>query len=248
MWTVGDRVLSLGRPHAASSSCGGGSDTAPLESMVTSKSPGLTASLRPTGMLATTPSVDAETTVSIFMADSTTMGSPAATASPTAILTSTTTPGIGAPTLPTSPGAALGRVTRLDAADVSTRLTERGKPLSSKKTSRVPVASSKSPKPINLTVTLTPWPKDRSISSPKSIGSTKARVGNDDRSPNSPTAAMNSSKTLGYMTALINCWSSISTPCFSSSLTRSASRSTGASSAPGRPTNVSSVLPAPAKI
>ena len=51
------------------------------------------------------PPTEAARTVSIFIADSTTIGSPALTESPTATFTSTTTPGIGAPD-----GADLGRV------------------------------------------------------------------------------------------------------------------------------------------
>ena len=107
-----------------------------------------------------TPSIEAAQTVSIFIADSTTMGSPAETASPTATFTSTTTPGIGAPTAPICDESAFGRTTTFDEAVSSRRLTERGKPLTSKKHSRVPVASSRSPSPMSLTFTFTPWPKD----------------------------------------------------------------------------------------
>merc|ERR1711861_41610 len=68
--------------------------------MVTSKSPGCNASPIATETPDTMPSTDATQTVSIFIADSTTIGSPALTESPTATLTSTTTPVIGAPTAP----------------------------------------------------------------------------------------------------------------------------------------------------
>eukprot|EP00962_Isochrysis_galbana_P044851 scaffold17500_cov126-Isochrysis_galbana.AAC.1 len=45
------------------------------------------------------------------MADSTTMGTPASTWSPALALTSKTTPGMGAPTDPTTPGTAFSRFT-----------------------------------------------------------------------------------------------------------------------------------------
>ena len=47
--------------------------------------------------------------------------------------TSTTTPGIGAPTAPIWDESAFGRTTTFDEAVSSRRLTERGKPFTSKK-------------------------------------------------------------------------------------------------------------------
>mmetsp|Transcript_19053 Transcript_19053/g.62500 ORF Transcript_19053/g.62500 Transcript_19053/m.62500 type:complete len:212 (+) Transcript_19053:164-799(+) len=197
-------------------------------------------------MESTVPSWGATMVDSIFMALRTKRVSPFLTTSPSLTLTATTTPGMGAPTEPRSPGLALGRTTTSADADVSTRVTDRGKPLTSKKHSRVPFFSSRSPMPVSLTLTVTPWPKLSSSSSPTSSGSTNARVGRFDRSPNSRVVAMKSSKTWGYMTADMSCRSSTATPCFSSSSARTFSKSTAGSCAPGRPAKVSSVLPAPA--
>lgn len=56
----------------------------------------------------TLPALGACTTISIFMADSTTNGAPFSTVSPTFTLTSITVPGIGAPTWSLFPFSAFG--------------------------------------------------------------------------------------------------------------------------------------------
>merc|ERR1719262_668349 len=102
-----------GKDQAASASSSSSASLLFDSLIVTSKSPGCKASPIATLTPDTTPSTDAAQTVSIFIADSTTMGSPAETASPTATFTSTTTPGIGAPTAPICDESAFGRTTTL---------------------------------------------------------------------------------------------------------------------------------------
>mmetsp|Transcript_4665 Transcript_4665/g.18992 ORF Transcript_4665/g.18992 Transcript_4665/m.18992 type:complete len:310 (-) Transcript_4665:405-1334(-) len=211
-----------------------------VSAMVTTRSWAATSSPTATWIPWTTPATGADTTVSIFIAESTRSGSPASHSWPDLAWMRMTDPGIGAPTEPGTWESALGRRTCLSARCVSATLTERGKPLTSKKTSREPVLGSSEPTPRSLMSRCLPRSMTMSTSSPCSSGSMKVRVGRIDTSPYALTWAWNSSKTLGYMTADMR---SVSLTgwrcgCFEASAARVCSRSIDGSSAPGRPSNV----------
>mmetsp|Transcript_9281 Transcript_9281/g.30716 ORF Transcript_9281/g.30716 Transcript_9281/m.30716 type:complete len:250 (+) Transcript_9281:485-1234(+) len=171
------------------------------------------------------------------MADSTTMGTPASTWSPALALTSKTTPGMGAPTDPTTPGTAFSRFTWLSLAVVSATKTERGMPLNSKKTSRVASLGLSCPTAESLMPSVLPFSSSTSISSPSFIGSMKARVGSLDTSPYCSRSSLYCSNTFGYMTYDIRSVSS-TLSYLALSLVMVASKSSGGRDSPGRPLKV----------
>ena len=120
-----------------------------------------------------------DTVVSIFMALSTTMGSPALMSCPGLHATSMTWPAIGAPTLPSSLGLAFS-LAMLSASPMatlsSTTSTTLGRPFSSKKTSLHPFACL-SPTALKTISALTPLPTSSTIFSSVSSGLRKALVG-----------------------------------------------------------------------
>mmetsp|Transcript_28097 Transcript_28097/g.68145 ORF Transcript_28097/g.68145 Transcript_28097/m.68145 type:complete len:207 (+) Transcript_28097:682-1302(+) len=163
------------------------------------------------------------------------IGVPAATLSPRATLVSTTTPGIGAPTLPGTPDTALGLCTLLAFAVRSAMITDRGVPLKVKKTSRVASFGLSIPMASREIPIVLPFSSSTCSSSPSSIGSMNARVGSLLMSPKVSTSTLNCSKTLGYMTHDIKSVSEVCSPYLAFREAIAASKSRGGSSAPGRP-------------
>mmetsp|Transcript_8253 Transcript_8253/g.28051 ORF Transcript_8253/g.28051 Transcript_8253/m.28051 type:complete len:216 (-) Transcript_8253:3085-3732(-) len=176
-------------PRGARCPCAAGaahSEGISAGTMLSTRSPCATSSLSSTAMFSTLPLMGADTTVSIFMAERTSAGAPASTRSPGFTLRSTTRPPMGAPTCPGLSGSALGRMVAAAVDERSATTTERGVPLSSKKTSRVPALGSSSPMARSFTERSLPSSISNSICSPFSMGSTKARVGSLVSGPNLP--------------------------------------------------------------
>mmetsp|Transcript_24533 Transcript_24533/g.62564 ORF Transcript_24533/g.62564 Transcript_24533/m.62564 type:complete len:251 (-) Transcript_24533:366-1118(-) len=169
------------------------------------------------------------------MAERMIIGVPAATFSPGLTRVSTTTPGMGAPTEPASPAMALGRVIRAADALRSSIITERGMPLKSKKTSRMPDLASSLPTAWSLIPRVLPFSSSTEISSPSSMGSMYARVGSLPTSPNASRSALYCSYTFGYMTHDMRSVSPTLSPYLALRSASAASRLRGGSSAPGRP-------------
>mmetsp|Transcript_19869 Transcript_19869/g.64530 ORF Transcript_19869/g.64530 Transcript_19869/m.64530 type:complete len:242 (-) Transcript_19869:3309-4034(-) len=127
------------------------------------------------------PEAGAGMTVSIFMADKTTRGSPSRISSPALTLTSTTTPGIGAPTEPRSSEGAFSRF-EVETTEVSVTGTNHRSPLSSMITSLSPFSSG-SPLDTSLTMKDRPSAACSSTSSPTAIGLRKSSVASSPTSP-----------------------------------------------------------------
>mmetsp|Transcript_1222 Transcript_1222/g.4302 ORF Transcript_1222/g.4302 Transcript_1222/m.4302 type:complete len:255 (+) Transcript_1222:82-846(+) len=147
-----------------------------------------------TSSRSTTPEAGAGIAVSIFIAESTTSGSPSRIVSPGLTLTSTTTPGIGEPTEPGEPPA-FSRAVAL-CTELSVTGTNQRSPLSSMMTCVWPFSSGLGTE-TSLTIHERPGSVANSTSSPTAIGWRKASVGSASTSPYTARCSCQSRKTCG---------------------------------------------------